>query len=189
MYKDITMKYIGSVLFIPALLFTAGCATVLNGNSQTIPVMTTPAGAHVKVVSFRNVTVFEGETPCRITAAKTDLRFAVMTITKEGYAPVRIEMGEAIDPAGFLNCCTGCIPGMAVDLLFNTWKQGGVGGVNYTLAALPTAFIDEMDCRIVKIYSSDGSSAASLAVSMKQEDGVVFIDLCEYPVHPNSSAD
>jgi hypothetical protein len=85
----------------------AGCATMVNGTTQMVPVQTTPAGATVNV----NGQAFE--TPCLLHLARS--RSHELLITKEDYAPVHVPIAHVPTRATLGNIWVGGLIGMAVD--------------------------------------------------------------------------
>ncbi|MGD8644792.1 MAG: hypothetical protein PVI15_10910, partial [Chromatiales bacterium] len=78
----------------------AGCATIVSGPSQTLPVSSDPGGAEIIIYDEHGVEVFKGETPTKVVLNKSDggyfdSKAYVVEISKPGYAtqsiPVQAE--------------------------------------------------------------------------------------------------
>jgi hypothetical protein len=79
----------------PALLFLAGCATVIRGTEEEVSVNTNPIGANVEFSNGQNCT-----SPCRITAARDES--LLVTISKENCGTQTATMVPTLGGAGVL---------------------------------------------------------------------------------------
>jgi len=77
----------------PALLPTAGCATLVNGGSQGIRVESEPAGADVFLGAEK-----KGVTPLKVQVSRKETT-AVLRIEKVGFAPVRVPLKRNVSAA------------------------------------------------------------------------------------------
>src|SRR5437763_1935850 len=98
-----------SILLLPVTLFLSGCATVVSGTTQKIPVSSNPTGAIARVdggISAITPTVFNLERKSEHT----------IEITKEGYKTIVIAIRRALNGAVWGNVLAGGIIGAAVDM-------------------------------------------------------------------------
>ena len=97
------------VFFLPLIFFVSGCATVVSGTTQKIPVSSNPTGAVAKVdggISAITPTVFNLERKSEHT----------IEITKEGYKTAIIAIKHALNGAVWGNILAGGVIGAAVDM-------------------------------------------------------------------------
>ncbi len=73
------------------LLLAAGCASIIHGGTQNVPVNSTPEGASVTVYDQMNREVWSGTAPCTIPLDRSSGFFEKaryrLEVSKEGYAP------------------------------------------------------------------------------------------------------
>lgn len=91
-----------------ALFLLSGCATVIKGRTQTVPVSSDPAGAEIIV----------NHVPMGITPAQLELRRKhdyIITLQKDGYAPASVPVLKSIGGAVWGNILAGGLIGWGVD--------------------------------------------------------------------------
>jgi hypothetical protein len=98
---------------LSSALFFAGCASITRGTSEQLMVQSEPSNAQVKLSNG-----FTGLTPVSFTVPrKGDI---VVTVSKDGYEPVQIEVKSKLDgkgTAGFLgNALIGGVIGGGIDV-------------------------------------------------------------------------
>ena len=91
-----------------ALLLLSGCATVIKGTTQTMPINSDPDGADVVI---NNVVV--GLTPTEIELQRK--RDHQITIRKEGYQPATVPVLKSVGGAVWGNILAGGFIGWGVD--------------------------------------------------------------------------
>ena len=97
--------------FILVLLVSvalSGCATIVRGTNQDIPVSSYPSGADIIVDG-----ILYGKTPTTIQLHRG--RPHQLTLELQGYQPYYVSFRSNMGKAMAGNCCIGGIPGMAVD--------------------------------------------------------------------------
>jgi hypothetical protein len=103
---------------ISALLATmcAGCATIMSGGPDRIPVATNPPGASVFVDG-----VLVGQTPLIV---RVDPRFNLgnVRLEKPGFVPINIRRYKSINGWFWTNICWAVFP-MIVDLATGEWES------------------------------------------------------------------
>lgn len=82
-------KLVGTIL-VSALLFLAGCATIVGSDTQRISINSTPAMAKIKIVDENGTDIFDGQTPVTVLLEKSTGHFFggksyTITISKNGY--------------------------------------------------------------------------------------------------------
>src|SRR5438477_6934091 len=95
---------------ILALTLVGGCATMINGRTETIPVKSEPSGA-VVTVECGNAPLYGGVTPTTITVPR-NAEMCELTIAKEGYAETRVELKRELSRAAVANKVPGVITGI-----------------------------------------------------------------------------
>jgi hypothetical protein len=93
------------------LLAFSGCATIMAGGPDRIPVSTNPPGATVFV---DNIPV--GQTPVMITLDRQHSS-GVIRIELPGFAPVSIVRSTSINGWFWANLCIGGLIGIVIDLV------------------------------------------------------------------------
>lgn len=107
--KKITFLFL---FLIPFCFFYSGCATVINGKTQSIKVVTDPRGAKA---------TYQGQsktTPCKFDVKRSPYN-ASISIEKEGYMPITVLLKSEISGLAF------------VDTLFTVSMDAMLAGKNY----------------------------------------------------------
>ena len=108
------MKTPASALVLFALLsassFLTGCATIVKGTTQVIPVSSDPTGARVTVDSSP-----AGTTPTTVTLSRKQNHMVV--IEKEGFAPESVAVTKSMGGAVAGNIIAGGLIGWGVDAM------------------------------------------------------------------------
>ena len=102
-------KFICSALVLAVVIFSIGCATIVSGRMQQLPVISSPSGATVTMGSVRQTT------PATFLL---DRRMGVyeIFIEKEGYEPVTVVIKKGLNCWVFGNIIFGGIIGLIVDI-------------------------------------------------------------------------
>lgn len=123
------------------LLACSGCATMINGRNEEVPVDSFPSGAKV-AVDCGDVPRDGGATPARVLLARIAEKCSV-TLTKDGYEPKVVTFHReesragvankvAAAPLGFFAAITGYFlgsdNGLADDLAAAGWNAGTAAG-------------------------------------------------------------
>ncbi len=93
---------------ILSLLTLTGCATIINGTTQPIPVTSYPAGAQVDVDGC-----YVGHTPLTIEVSRKHNH--LVTFSKEGYVPQTYNLTPVLSAAVAGNIIAGGFIGWGVD--------------------------------------------------------------------------
>jgi hypothetical protein len=104
-----------SILVCVSLFTLSGCASIVRGERETLDIKSTPSGARVTVLPYREVL----ETPASIKVRRD--RSVTLIVEKEGYRAAHVYLDREPDPIGrFLfmwNAPFGLfVLGMSVDL-------------------------------------------------------------------------
>jgi uncharacterized protein YceK len=99
------------VLALALLLAFSGCATIMAGGPDRVPVSTNPAGATVFV---DNIPV--GQTPVMVTLDRQHSS-GVIRIELPGFAPVTLVRTTSINGWFWANICFGGVLGIVIDLV------------------------------------------------------------------------
>lgn len=97
------------LLGLVTILFS-GCATIIHGTSQKVPVDTEPHGAVVKVDAEPTTYI----TPAKITMKRKEDHD--LLITYDGYETEHVKLNHSISGAFFGNILLGGIIGIVVDI-------------------------------------------------------------------------
>jgi hypothetical protein len=111
-----TKALIGLALAAVAAL-TSGCATIVKGTSQEIPIASEPSGARVSVNGSPS-----GTTPTRVTLSRKQNH--VITMEKEGFESESVAITKSMGGAVAGNIIAGGLVGWGVD---------AVSGAQYNL--------------------------------------------------------
>jgi hypothetical protein len=103
------------ILAAVALFTCAGCATMVNGRNEVVPVDSFPSGANV-AVDCGDVPRDGGTTPTRVTLARgaTECR---VTLTKRGYEPKVVTFQRQESRATAINKVAGAPVGIFAAML------------------------------------------------------------------------
>jgi len=95
-----------SVLAILAGILFSGCATIVSGGDQDIPIKTRPTGARVRVLDSHNMDVWSSRTPATVTLAKGTGYFKgaryILEVEKEGYEPRTISIRSSLNAGWYI---------------------------------------------------------------------------------------
>lgn len=117
------------VLLVILLIALVGCATIIHGGRQNVPINSTPSGATVKV---NQITV---TTPGVVNLSRSDPA-CVLRFEKEGYEPVDVTLYRSMDGWIWGNVLIGGIIGIAIDFSTGAAYQLTPNVVNVTLKEL-----------------------------------------------------
>ena len=101
-------KYVTLIMVLISVIFLSGCATIMTGTTQKVPVNSNPSGAVAKVdggITAVTPTIFNLE-------RKTD---HTIEISKEGYRTAQVILRHTLSGATCGNVLIGGIIGVAVD--------------------------------------------------------------------------
>jgi hypothetical protein len=100
------------------IIFTSSCASIVSKSSWPVSIQSDPAGASVSITNKKGTEIFSGKTP---TAVKLKLGagfFAkesyVVTISKDGYEPKKINLECKLNGWYFGNLLIGGLVGMLI---------------------------------------------------------------------------
>ena len=91
----------------------AGCAYIMNKDTQDISINSQPTGAKVVVTTIGGVPVFEGTTPTSVKLKRKNKY--VVSVSMEGYLDKTIQIDQAINTMIIGNLLCGGVPGMIID--------------------------------------------------------------------------
>jgi len=90
-------------------IIVAGCATIIQGTSQSISVNSNPSGAKIIVMGMER-----GTTPAVIKVDRSDSNI-IVRIVKDGYEPVEVMLTRSVSGWIFGNIVFGGLLGLVVD--------------------------------------------------------------------------
>jgi hypothetical protein len=126
--------------------FSCGCASIVKGTTQAIPVSSDPTGADVKLDGNK-----VGQTPVSVEAKRKNDH--LITIEKDGYQPESVAITRNIGGAVYGNIIAGGLVGWGVDSISGAEYNLSPKTINLTLRPLsPTAI------------STGGKSAAEIFI-------------------------
>ena len=105
-----------SVVLLAGMFTLGGCASIVSGGPQALPVLSTPAGATCEVIdAHTGTTVAKTTTPDTLTL-KRDAGFFRgaryrMRFTREGYLPYETQVDAGVNGWYFGNLLFGGLPG------------------------------------------------------------------------------
>jgi len=108
-----------SAACLALVVLSTGCSTVMCGKNQTVPITSRPPGADVIVFNKYDDVVFKGVTPCDVILARGDADtgagFYKVTVAKDGYEKVEVDLLGKVNRAYLANVMNGCIGMVTVD--------------------------------------------------------------------------
>jgi hypothetical protein len=104
--KDWISVFAASILVVFGSLFT-GCASIVKGTTQTIPVASNPSGADISIDGNR-----VGQTPSSVEVKRKSDH--LMTIEKKGYETESVAITRNVGGAVFGNILAGGFIGWGV---------------------------------------------------------------------------
>lgn len=126
--KDWMSVFAASALVVFGSLFT-GCASIVKGTTQAIPVSSSPSGADISLDGNR-----VGQTPGSIEVKRKSDH--LMTIEKAGYHPESVAITRNIGGAVFGNILAGGLIGWGVDAISGAQYNLTPATINLTLKPL-----------------------------------------------------
>lgn len=102
------------IISLALLALLSGCATIVNGTSQSVAISTTPAGAHCDVARQGSHIGTVAPTPgsLHLDKSKNDID---VSCTKDGFEPATIAQSASFGGATFGNILFGGIIGASID--------------------------------------------------------------------------
>lgn len=122
------VKKIAPLCICIAGLFLGGCASIVKGTTQAIPVASSPSGATVFLDGNRL-----GQTPLTVEAKRK--RDHLLTLEKDGYQTDSIAITRDIGGAVFGNIIAGGLIGWGVDAISGAQWNLSPKTINITLKA------------------------------------------------------
>lgn len=109
------MKKLAVLALTSIVALVSGCATIVDGDSETLTFNSIPSGAEIYVNGD-----FKGNTPLTVRVAKS--RDTLIEARKEGYHPNIASPSRSINPIFFGNVLSGYFSttGMSVDVATNS---------------------------------------------------------------------
>src|SRR5262245_16563822 len=105
-----------SLSSLTALL--TGCASIMCGSHQEVPIASGPAGVQVLVYDSRGNIVLDRNTPCTARLPRRTENYEkasyVVLVRKPGYAPVQVPLNGSVNRAYYANILFGGI-GLVID--------------------------------------------------------------------------
>lgn len=85
-----TIRLAAAAVLLPIAVSLTCCASIVGQRTQTIPIASTPAGAHISIKDEAGIEVFKGETPTEVTLEKHNGHYFggktfSVTISKDGF--------------------------------------------------------------------------------------------------------
>jgi len=145
------------VIALAALaLFAGGCASIVKGTTQAIPVSSDPMGAQVKLDGN-----LVGQTPVKVEVKRKSDH--LLTIEKPGYQVESVAITRNIGGAVFGNIIAGGLIGWGVDAISGAQYNLTPATINVALRVNTTAAAPE---------SATKSNAAIFIEELKKLDGL-----------------
>ena len=128
--KILTEKWMKGVTLFCIIMLLTGCATIMTGRRQTIPITTKPSGATVIIAGERHIT------PTTVTLERK--HHYTVTIEKEGYHTETVEILSVISGAVAGNILIGGIIGGGIDAITGAAKKLQPESISINLVPLDT---------------------------------------------------
>ncbi len=142
-------KLFTAVPIICFSLFWGGCASIVKGTTQPIPVASDPSGADVKIDGNK-----VGQTPMSLDVKRKNDH--LVTIEKAGYQPESIAITRNIGGAVYGNILAGGLVGWGVD---------AISGAQYNLSP-----------KIISVTMKPAPTAADVRAVTEKSSAAVFIE-------------
>ena len=120
------VKAIVSLMAFSVILSPMGCATIFTGTTQVIRIRSAPSGAAVKLDG-----IGRGTTPTRLKVERGSNHF--VKLTKEGFEPITIHIGQKLNGWFILNVVLFQIWGVIIDIATGAWKWANPEFISVTL--------------------------------------------------------
>ena len=134
------MKYVCILL----ILCITGCATIVSGPNQSIPVTTQPSQATITVNGMKYTT------PCTLTLSRS-LPTQYITIEKEGYEPITYTLTKTVNGWVWGNILFGGWIGLIVDFSTRNATAFTPESVNVSLVKKLEAKVMNKDLLVVDV--------------------------------------
>src|SRR5690606_1128737 len=111
------MKYkTTNIILAGALLFSAGCASIVTKTSYPVHINSTPLGAKISIENSSGTKVYEGLTPVVVDLKPSEGFFKKAAYTvkfkKDGYEDVEVQIRCKLNGWYYGNILLGVVPGM-----------------------------------------------------------------------------
>jgi hypothetical protein len=122
-------RILSILIFATMVQFSCGCASIVKGTTQAIPVSSDPTGADVKIDGNK-----VGQTPVSVEAKRKNDH--LITIEKAGYQPESVGITRNIGGAVYGNILAGGLVGWGVDSISGAEYNLSPKTINLTLKPL-----------------------------------------------------
>ena len=120
------MKKICTLIAAAALLITAGCASIVDGSTQTVTVQSLPVGAKVLVDGIE-----VGVTPLTTSIQRKD--GTTLDVKLDGYKDVSMSMVTKLNTTFWGNIIIGGLPGSTTDSVTGAAREYAPNSYSFTL--------------------------------------------------------
>lgn len=107
-----------SLAIATIVIFTCSCASIVSKSSWPVSIQSDPAGAAVSIVNRKGTEIFSGKTPTAVKLKSGAGFFSkesyVVTISKEGYEPKKINLECKLNGWYFGNILFGGLIGFLI---------------------------------------------------------------------------
>jgi len=142
-------QIVSCITIVCFVFLVIGCATIISGRNQSLPVVSTPSGAKVIVNGVQQ------QSPCTLVLDRKQPLYQVR-VEKDGYEPVEITLRKGVNGWVWGNLIFGGIIGLIVDLC--------TGSVNkFTPTELEVSLVQK------KLGLNDLKSKDILFVKLKED--------------------
>ena len=125
------LRWVQALLVLMLLVSGYGCATVINGTTQKIPIATEPNGADCIVAGDST----RYTTPCTVELKRKQDH--IIKLSKDGYHPESVEIKHTMSGAVIGNVLVGGIIGIGVDAASGGACKLVPESVNISLKTVP----------------------------------------------------
>ena len=146
-------------LGIFSCLFASGCATIVKGTTQQIPVASEPTGARVSVDGSA-----AGTTPTAVTLSRKINH--IVTIEKEGYQSESVAITKSMSAAVAGNIIAGGFVGWGVDAM--TGAQYNLNPSTISVRLQPTA-----EAKVAVANGNGGGKTKDFVQELNNLDGLL----------------
>ena len=109
-------KFIGIITMVCLVVTLSGCATIVSGRNQELPVYSTPSGAIVTVGPMKQVA------PATFNLDRRQGAY-VVKVEMEGYESVEVKLKKGVNGWVFGNIVFGGIIGLVIDISTGASKK------------------------------------------------------------------
>ena len=159
--KDTRMKKFAALSMLAIVVMNSGCASIVTGTKQHVPITSIPAGAAVKVNGED-----KGRTPIAVDLKRNE--YHTVLIEMPGYEPYRLETTKGVNPWLLGDILIFALPPVGFIVDFATGAYSSVEPKNITASLAKQDGASSVSPTVTNPKPSESASATDTTERLKK---------------------